>query len=179
MTSDVRQAVTMVPAAGTQQEQSVPSGADRIPGMTRRQAMTCLAAGALLVAQGCAIFKRQSELDSALADLESLLEGVGAGNSEELASIAVKIGEQARSLLATHKEFSRDFNRQAVNRSVSADALLQLARNYEVDRLRYRNAMLAAQDELRVAVPADAWPDVLEVLSRKGSALVPRRARQG
>ena len=57
--------------------------------------------------------------------------------------------------------------------------ILQLARDYEGDRLRYRNAMLAAQDELRAAVPADVWPDVLEVLSRKGSALVPRRARQG
>ena len=107
-----------------------------------------------------------------------MLDAIGGDANDDLAAIAAKIGEQARSLVGAHEEFASDFNRQAADRDVSEDMLAQLVRDYEVDRLALRNQLLHSQDELHAAVPAEVWPDVLEVLNRKFSGLGPRRARE-
>ena len=141
--------------------------------------MIGIASAVLLVASGCAVFGRESELDKALAELESMLSGFDADNSDELAAIAAKISEQSRSLLDAQEEFASEFNRQAVDRDVSEEMLTRLVRDYEEDRVALRNQLLHSQDELHAAVPADAWPDVLEVLNKQGRGVVPRRASGG
>lgn len=146
--------------------------------LTRRQVSIAIAGAALFVASGCAAFRRESELDAAIADLESILQAIGSDNDDELVAIAEKISEQAQSLREAHEDFASEFNRQAANREVSKDTLAELVRNYDAGRLALRNELLRSQDELHLAVPEDSWPEVLEVLNRKGRAVMPRRARE-
>ena len=146
--------------------------------IARRQLLIGLAGAALLVANGCAVFSRDSGLDAAHAELESLLRAIDDGANGDLTAIAARIKEQSHSLVAAHEEFEPAFNRKAADRGVSEDELTELVRAYEADRIALRNELLHSQDELHAAVPADAWPDVLEVLNEKGQVMAPARARE-
>lgn len=145
---------------------------------SRRKALISLAGAALFVANGCAVFRSESELDSALEELESLLKAIGSDTDDRLVIIGTKISEQSRSLMNAYSEFESDFNRQAANRDISDDTLAQLVADYDANRLTLRNQLLSSQDELHDAVPKEAWPEVLEVLNRKQRASVPGRARE-
>ena len=118
----------------------------------------------------------QEPVRSSLDDLDSLLTSIEDDDSR-LVGLADKIARQSRSLMETHEEFESEFNRLATDRETADDKLLQLVREYDVARLRPRNELLHSQDELRAAVPADAWPDVLEILNRKQRARAPGRAQ--
>jgi hypothetical protein len=146
---------------------------------SRRHALVSLAGAALFVTNGCAMFRNASELDSALEELDSLLQKIGGQSDDRLAALAGKISEQSHGLMGAHDEFESEFNRQAADHDVSGDALTQLVADYDANRLQLRNELLHSQDELREIVPNDAWPDVLEVLNRKQQARVPGRAREG
>lgn len=142
----------------------------------RRQMLIGLAGAALYAASGCALLSRGSELENAIADLEAFLAGIDAADDDRLVAIAGRIGEQSRSLLDAHNQFARDFNDAAVDRSVTDEALARLAKDYDADRIALRNQLLASQDELKQALPDEAWPDVLELLNKKQLAIVPGRA---
>jgi len=96
-----------------------------------------------------------------------------------LVAIAEKISAQSHALLETQRDFTEDFNRKAADRTVHDESLVKLVSVYEADRLTRRDTLLQTQDELHAAVPADAWPDVLEVLNRKSLALAPKRGMEG
>lgn len=142
-------------------------------GITRRELLIGAAATACLVASGCATFRRGSDLDVALADLDSLLSQIDGEDDRTLVAIAEKISAESHALLETHREFAADFNRKAADRTVPDASLVKMVNDYEADRLAGRDTLLQIQDELHAAVPADAWPDVLEVLNRKSAALAP------
>lgn len=144
----------------------------------RRQVLISLAGAALLVASGCAAFRRDSELDAALAELETLLTAIGGDKDDDLVAIAEKINAQSRGLLQAHDYFATEFNRQAADRTVSESALSTLVRNYDSNRTALRNQLLHSQDELHAAVPQDSWAEVLDVLNRKSRAVVPVQARE-
>ena len=95
-----------------------------------------------------------------------------------MAAIADKISTDARALLEVHLDFASEFNRKAADSSISDAVLVKLVNDYEVERTALRNGLLRDQDELRAAVPADVWPDVLEVLNRKGAEIAPTRGRE-
>jgi hypothetical protein len=125
------------------------------------------------------MLRNESELESGLAELDSLLEMIGGQSDDRLAALARKISEQSHGLMDAHDVFESEFNRLAADRGVQDDALTQLVADYDTNRLQLRNEFLRTQDELHQAVPKDAWPDVLEALNRKQQARVPGRAREG
>jgi len=147
--------------------------------LSRRHALISLAGAALFITNGCAMLRNESELDSALAELDSLLQSIGSQSDDRLVALAGKISEQTHGLMDAHDEFESEFNRQAADRDVSGDALTGLVAGYDTNRLQLRNELLHSQDELHELVPNDAWPEVLEVLNRKQQARVPGRAREG
>ena len=145
--------------------------------ISRRQAVIGIAGTALFIVQGCAVFRRDSDLDTALAELETLLRSGGNDDSERQVAIASEIGQLAHNLMESQAEFSSDFNTQAANREIDADTLGQLVAEYDQRRLALRNQLLERQHELRSEVPEELWPEVLEMLNKKRMALVPQRAR--
>ena len=135
-----------------------------------------LAGVALYAASGCTLLGRGSELENAIGELEAFLAGIDAADDDRLVAIAGRISEQSRSLLDAHNQFARDFNDAAIDRGVKDETLAQLANDYDADRIALRNQLLASQDELKQALPDEAWPDVLELLNKKQLAIVPGRA---
>ena len=147
-------------------------------GLSRRTVLVGIAGSALLLANACALFRPRSELDIALAELESILSQVDSEDDDDVMAIASKIKTQAIGLLETHEAFAKEFNRMAADRQVTKGALVELAEAYDPRRLAQRDELLRSQDELHAAVPDDAWEEVLAVLNRKGRAVVPRHARE-
>lgn len=137
-----------------------------------------VSAVALLLVSGCVSFRRGSELEQLFADLEALLDDSGAAK-DELLEIAGRVRVQSRSLQELHREFADGFNRQAIDRKVPDEELLQVVTDYEASRRELRDQLLNTQDELHVSVSSDMWPDVLDILQRKGRAIVPRAGASG
>jgi len=146
--------------------------------MTRRELMICIAASASLVASGCATFRRDSEVDAALGELENLLSQIDDGDEEELVAAAERIGQNVRALLDKHERFGEEFNARAKDRSVSNESLQELVSDYEAGRVVLRNELLRADQELFAALPVDAKADVLELLNRKSRILAPQRGME-
>ena len=143
----------------------------------RRSLLIGLTGAALVVASGCAALRSESELESALEELDLLLDSIG-GDDDRLVVLAGRIREQSRALADAHHKFEIEFNRLATDRDVPDAELSRLVSQYDSIRLEHRNQLLRSQDELRRAVPADTWPDVLEVLNRKQRGRVPGRAQE-
>jgi hypothetical protein len=139
--------------------------------LNRRDFVIGLGASALMVISGCATSRNSSEMDTAFADLEVLLNQSSGSNTEQLASITRRIRDQSREFLSTNQTFITVFNSQASSRSVTMEELQKLVGNYEVERQALRNKLLHLQDELHAALPADAWREVLDVLNRKAGAI--------
>ena len=137
----------------------------------RRTFIIGLGTSALMVISGCATSRNSSEMDTAFADLEVLLNQSGGSNTEQLESIARRIRDQSREFLNANQTFITEFNGQASSRSVTGEALQKLVGNFDLDRQTLRNNLLHMQDELYAALPADTWPEVLEVLNRKSEAI--------
>lgn len=168
-----------VPAAGgTRQNQDDMDESEMVLGMTRRELMIYIAASALLVASGCATFQRDSEVDAALDELESLLSQIDDADEEELIAAADRIGQKVRALLDKHERFGEEFNTRARDRSVSDESLQELVSDYEAGRVVLRNELLRADQELFAALPVDAKDDVVELLNRKSRMLAPQRGME-
>ena len=147
--------------------------------LTRRTLLASTCAAALLLVEGCALFGGASELDERLAELDRLLEQLKGADATALARISTKLSEQLHGLLDAHREFAVAFNDAAADRSVPDEALLDLVSRYESDRRARRDALLRTQDELHDAIPAEAWPEVAQLLNRKSQFVAPRRGREG
>ena len=139
--------------------------------LNRRDFIIGLGASTLMLISGCATPRNSSEMDRAFADLEILLNQSGEYNTEQLASIARRIRDQSREFLNVNRTFITAFNAQASTRSATREELQKLVDIFDVDRQTLRNKLLHLQDELYATLPADAWPDVLEVLNRKSEAI--------
>ena len=139
--------------------------------LNRRDFVIGLGAFTLMLISGCATSRNSSEMDTAFADLELLLNQSGGSNTEQLASIARRIRDQSREFLNVNRTFITAFNAEASNRSATREELQKLVDNYDLERQTLRNKLLHLQDELHAALPADAWPEVLEVLNRKSETI--------
>jgi len=139
--------------------------------INRRAFLIGLGASAMMVISGCATSRNSSEMDTAFADLEVLLNQSGGSNAEQLTSIARRIRDQSREFLNANQTFITAFNAQASSRSATREELQQLVDNHEVERQALRSKLLHLQDELHAALPADAWREVLDVLNRKAETI--------
>jgi len=148
-------------------------------GMTRRELVICIATSALLVTSGCATFRRESEVDAALGELENLLSQIDDADEEKLMVLAERIGQNVHALLDKHERFGEEFNARAKDRSVSDESLQELVSDYEAGRVLLRSELLRADQELFAALPVEARSDVLELLNRKSRMLAPQRGMEG
>ena len=139
--------------------------------MNRRRFLVAVSAAALLLMSACATFRRESEIDAAFADLESLLNSAGGNDPDEVAAIAERMKTATRALLDTHEAFMKEFNDQAANRNVTPGDLDALLNDYLASRKTQRDALLNMQDELYATIPADAWPEIQKVLNRKSKVI--------
>ena len=127
-----------------------------------------LAGTAFLASSGCAAFRSKSEIDAAFADLEALLE---AGNQSDAVEIAKRMKVGSYALLETHESFVTQFDSSARNRGVAASDLHAIVDDYLASRKSQRDEILRMQDELHAAIPASAWQEIHEVLTRKVDAV--------
>jgi len=139
--------------------------------INRRTFIIGLGASAMMVISGCATSRNSSEMDTAFADLEVLLNQSSGSNTEQLTSISRRIRDQSREFLNLNRTFITAFNAQASTRSATGEELQKLVDNYEVERQALRSKLLHLQDELHAALPTDAWREVLDVLNRKAETI--------
>ena len=139
--------------------------------LNRRNFVIGLGASTLILISGCATSRNSSEMDTAYADLEILLNQSGGSKTEQLASIARRIRDQSREFLYANQTFITKFNVQASSRSVTMEELQELVDNFDFDRRTRRSKLLHLQDELHAALPVDAWREVLDVLNRKAETI--------
>ncbi len=152
-------------------EEMLDKNSSRQVTLNRRDFVIGLGASTLMLISGCATSRNNSEMDTAFADLEILLNQSGGSKTEQLASIARRIRDQSREFLNVNRTFITAFNAQASTRSATREELHKLVDNYDVDRQALRSKLLHLQDELHAALPADAWREVLEVLNRKAETI--------
>ena len=145
-------------------------------GLNRREFLLGLGAAALVIAWGCATFRRGSELDAAFADLNALLNQASGADTGQLASIAKRIRAESLKMVDAHETFVKTFNDKASSRLVTGKDLQEQVDDYALHRQSLLNDLLYLQDELHAALPPDAWPDVLEVLNRKSQAIDGRKS---
>ncbi len=141
----------------------------------RREFLIRLSAVSLLIASGCATFRRRSELEEAFAELETLLNQASDAYADQLASIVKHIQTRSQTLVKNHQTFVEDFNRMASKRSVTAEELQKMVDNYDHTRKKLRNDLLYLQDELHAALPPRIWPEVVEVLNCKSQTIAAKK----
>ncbi len=139
--------------------------------LNRRQVLQ-LAAASLLVA-GCASFRSGSDFDEINADLQSLLDEIADSSGEQvrLASIARRIENRSRALVAEQEEFVKGFDSMLNTRDISEAQLSKLIDDYSHRREWLRNDLLHLQDELHAALTPEEWTEVVEVLNRKSQTV--------
>lgn len=143
---------------------------DSIP-ISRRQALK-LAVSSVLLITGCTSMRSGSGLDSAVDELNSLLdETVTDGEYTLLSAIAGKIENRARQLVAEHKTFTDNFDRLLSTYDTEEAQLKQLVEGYVIRRKGLRDDLLRLQDELHFAMTPDEWDRVVQVLNRTGDAI--------
>ena len=142
--------------------------------VTRRDALRIsLAAASLLVIGGCRSTGSTKQLDKANKDLGKALDQVADNDvqQKELASIARRIHVKVREMIEDHREFRTDFDTLSAKRGVKSEELLRIGREFQKRRVAWRDAVLRLQDELRAAVTAEEWNEVVAVLNRKAEAV--------
>ena len=139
--------------------------------ISRRQALK-LAVSSVLLITGCTSMRSGSGLDSAVDELNSLLdETVTDSEYTLLSAIAGKIENRARQLVAEHKTFTDNFDRLLSTYDTEEAQLKQLVEGYVIRRKGLRDDLLRLQDELHFAMTPDEWDRVVQVLNRTGDAI--------
>ena len=146
--------------------------------VSRRDALRIsVAAAAMLVIGGCKSSGSSKEIDAASKDLGKALDKIASDDAEraELASIARRIQVGAREMLDDYRDFQGQFDTLSAMRDTTSDKLLDVARKYQARRMKLRNGLFRLQDELRSALTAEEWAEVVAILNRKAAAAGYRR----
>ena len=139
--------------------------------ISRWQALKLAISSVLLVA-GCATMSSSSDLDTAVNNLNRLLDEIADDERQELlTSIAQRIKLKAQELGAEHHSFVDSFDRMLKNHDTTESQLKQLIETYSKHRQRLRNDLLRLQDELHTSMTPDEWSRVVEVLNQTGKAI--------
>ena len=147
---------------------------------TRREALSVLAATAILTMVGCAVSPRGDKLDRIASDLDAALAQAPDDVAPELTATSRQIQSEVRAMVTSQEVFSAEFDRLSEDPNVPDDVLLSLTSQYDKDRRVARRKLLNLQDELHESVPEDLWPGVREIVSRKARlASIKTSLRQG
>jgi hypothetical protein len=139
--------------------------------ISRRQALKLAISSVLLVA-GCTTMSSSSDLDTAVSELNDLLNEAAIDNDRTLlSSIAGKIKNRASELAAEHKAFIDNFDQLLSNYDTTEAQLKQTAKTYATRRRQLRDELLHLQDELHTAMTPDEWDKVVQVLNQTGKAI--------
>ncbi|MBT8120770.1 MAG: hypothetical protein KJN89_13735 [Gammaproteobacteria bacterium] len=139
--------------------------------INRRQALK-LAISSVLLVTGCATTSSSSDLDTAVNELNGLLIDASMDSDRYLlVSIANKIENKARELVAGHKVFIDDFDQLLSNYDSTENQIKQTAEAYGNRRRQLRDELLHLQDELHTAMTPDEWDKVVQVLNQTGKAI--------
>jgi len=139
--------------------------------LSRRQALKIAISSVLLIG-GCASVSSSSDLDTAVSELNNLINEVDTDNDRTLiSSIASKIKNRASVLVAEHKIFITDFERLLSHYNATENQLKHLAETYATRRRQLRDELLHLQDELHAAMTPQEWDKVVRVLNQTGKAI--------
>jgi outer membrane murein-binding lipoprotein Lpp len=147
--------------------------------ISRRQALKLAISSVLLVA-GCTSMSSSSDLDTAVSELNELLNDATMDNDRTLlSSIASKIESRASELVAEHKAFIDNFDQLLSNYETTEAQLEQTAKTYATRRRQLRDDLLHLQDELHTAMTPDEWDKVVQVLNQTGQAIAAYTLSEG
>lgn len=146
---------------------------------TRRQWIIGTGSAIALLGSACSMFRTRSEIDQVADELDDRLRQLSGPDMNERLAIAEDIRRQATALLESHDTFANEFNRRAVDRDVSAEELYQRVSDYEIERKALRKKLLQSQDRLHAVVPEGEWPQILDLLNRKGETVASARGTVG
>lgn len=139
--------------------------------ISRRQALK-LAISSVLIVTGCTSMSKSSDLDTAVSDLNGLLNETAVESERTLlTSIASKIESRARELVAEHKTFTGSFDHLISDYKTTEAQLNQAVAAYTIRRRQLRDELLHLQDELHYAMTPDEWDEVVQILNQTGDAI--------
>jgi hypothetical protein len=139
-----------------------------------------LAVASVLLIAGCTTMRRRSDLDTAVNNLNGLLDEIADNERQELlTSIAQRIKLKAQELGAEHHAFVDSFDRMLKNHDTTEAQLKQIIEAYSKRRQRLRNDLLGLQDELHTSMTPDEWARVVEVLNQTGRAIASYTLSEG
>ena len=139
--------------------------------LSRRQVLK-LGVAAVLLVSGCATFRRESDLDGALGDLDqALAELEPDAKRARVVSIAERIETRARELVAEHRDFVDRFDQLLGEHDVPEAQLTEMIDARSGRRITLRNDLLLLQQELHDALSPGEWNEVVEILNRTGRAV--------
>ena len=138
--------------------------------LDRRQLLK-LAAASLLVVTGCTAVRPPPDLDTAINELNRLLDEMDDVEQRRVTSIVQRIQQRANELASEHRTFTGSFDRLLTAYDTTEAQLAQLTDSYNASRTRKRNDLLHLQDELHAAMTPDDWSEVVRVLNRAGKSL--------
>ena len=136
-----------------------------------RRRLLKLAAASIALATGCATVTRPSDLDSAMSELDRLLDEMGDIEQQRVTSIVQRIQASARDLADEHRTFTDSFDRLLTTYDATEAQLEQLIDTYNRRRTLMRNDLLHSQDELHAAMTPEDWSEVVRALNRTGKSL--------
>ena len=139
--------------------------------LDRRRLLKLAVASALVVA-GCTNVRQESDLDTAMNELDRQLDEIADDEQQlKLTSIAQHIQIRASELAAEHRTFTDSFDRLLNTYDATEAQLEQLIEAYNRQRTLLRNELLHLQDELHTAMTPDQWAKVVRVLNRAGTSI--------
>jgi chromosome segregation ATPase len=142
------------------------------PKLLDRRRLLKLAMASVLVVTGCTNVRQESDLDTAMNELDRQLDEITDDEQQlKLSSIAQRIQTAARELAAEHRTFTNSFESQLSSYDATKAQLEQLIEAYNRQRTSLRNELLHLQDELHAAMTPDQWAEVVKVLNRTGKSI--------
>ena len=136
-----------------------------------------LAAASMLVVTACTSARHRSDLDTAMDELNQLLDDMDTPEQQRVTVIAQRIRARARELADEHRTFTDSFDRMLKTYDSTEVQFTQLITGYNQRRKQMRNNLLRLQDELHTAMTPDDWAEVVRVLNRAGKSLASYQTR--
>jgi len=142
--------------------------------------MLKLAVASVLLITGCTTMRHGSDLDTAVNNLNGLLDNISDNEKQELlTSIAQRIRLRAQELVAEHQAFVDSFDQLLSEYDTTEEQLNQLIEAYARRRKLLRDDLLHMQDELHTSMTADEWDKVVQVLNQTGKAIASYTLSEG
>ena len=139
--------------------------------LLERRRFLKLAVAAITVTAACSRVRPESDLDTAMSNLNQILKDTGDNGQKQVISIAQRIQVRAGELADEHRAFTASFDRLLSRYDTNEAVLGELTEAYNRNRILKRNELLRLQDELHAALTPEEWAEVVRVLNQAGTSL--------